>query len=102
MRGEILGERISDGKKSHTQKHSPKRYSCNTKKHPRPICQNPILGYSLKINFFQNKNQKNKIKSWQRGESKPGNQAVILGGNSRPNCTPLCPRMEKNANSRSN
>jgi len=52
--------------------------------------------------FFQNKNQKNKIKSWQRRESKPGNQAVIFGGNSRPNCTPLCPRMEKNANSRSN
>jgi hypothetical protein len=65
-------------------------------------CHNPILGYSPKINFFQNKNQKNKIKSWQRGESKPGNQAVIFGENSRSNCTPLCPRMEKNANSRSN
>jgi hypothetical protein len=46
--------------------------------------------------------KKNKIKSWQRGESKPGNQTVIFGGNSRPNCTPLCSRMEKNANSRSN
>ena len=31
------------------------------------------------------------------------NQAAIFGGNSRPNCTPLCPKMEKkNANSRSN
>jgi hypothetical protein len=26
-------------------------------------CHNPILGYSLKITFFQNKNQKNKIKA---------------------------------------
>jgi hypothetical protein len=30
------------------------------------------------------------------------NQAAIFGGSSRPNCTPLCPEMEKNANSRSN
>jgi hypothetical protein len=31
------------------------------------------------------------------------NQAVIFGGNSRPNCTPLCLKMEKKiANSRSN
>jgi hypothetical protein len=28
--------------------------------------------------FFQNKNQNNNNKSWQRGEGKPGNQAVIL------------------------
>jgi len=26
-------------------------------------CHNPILGYSPKITFFQNKNQKNKIKA---------------------------------------
>jgi hypothetical protein len=37
-------------------------------------CHNPILGYSPKIIFFQNKNNK----SWQRGEGKPGNQVVIL------------------------
>jgi len=44
--------------------------------------------------FFQNKNQKNKIKGWQCGESKPGNRAAIFGGNSRPNCIPLCPKIE--------
>jgi hypothetical protein len=26
-------------------------------------CHNPILGYSSKFTFFQNKNQKNKIKA---------------------------------------
>jgi len=32
-----------------------------------------------------------------------GNQAAIFGRGSRPNCTPLCPKMEKkNENSRSN
>jgi hypothetical protein len=31
----------------------------------------------------------------QRGESRPGNQVGIFGGNSRSNCTPLCPKIEK-------
>jgi len=38
---------------------------------------------------------KNNNKGWQCGESRSGNQATIFGGNSRPNCTPLCPKMEK-------
>jgi hypothetical protein len=47
-----------------------------------------------KFTFFQNKNKKNKIKGWQRGESRSGNQVVIFGGNSRPIYTPLCQKME--------
>jgi len=42
-------------------------------------CHNPILGYSLKINFFfKIKLNNNNNKGWQRGESKPGNQVAIL------------------------
>jgi hypothetical protein len=31
----------------------------------------------------------------QCGESRPGNQAAIFERNSRPNYTPLCPKIEK-------
>jgi len=56
-------------------------------------CHNSILGYSSKFIFFQNK--KNNNKGWQRRESKPGSQVAIFEGNSRPNCAPLCPKIEK-------
>jgi len=44
-------------------------------------CHNPILGYSPKINFFFKIKIKNNNKGWQRGESRPGNQVAIFGGN---------------------
>jgi hypothetical protein len=37
---------------------------------------------------------KKQNKGWQCGECKSGNQTVIFEGNSRPNCTPLCPKIE--------
>jgi hypothetical protein len=58
------------------------------------IPQNSLF-FKIKIN--------NNNKGWQRGESRPGNQVAIFEGNSRPNCAPLCPKMEKkNTNSRLN
>jgi hypothetical protein len=45
--------------------------------------------------FFFKIKIKNNNKGWQREESRPGNKVVIFEGNSRPNCAPLCPKMEK-------
>jgi len=66
------------------------------------VCHNPILDYSLNFIFFQNKYQKIKIKV---GNVEKGSQGINCNfeGNSRPNRTPLCLKIEKNnANSRSN
>jgi len=59
--------------------------------------------------FFKIKIKNKKNKGWQCGESRSRktakigkNQAAIFGGNSRSNCTPLCLKLNKNANSRSN
>jgi len=68
------------------------------------ICHHPILGDSPKFIFFQKTKKKIKIKNkgWQCGESRPRkaakideNQAAIFRGISRPNCTLLCPKIEK-------
>jgi hypothetical protein len=66
-------------------------------------CHNPILGYSPKINFFFK--IKIKIIIIKAGNVEKANResSCNFGGNSKPNCTPLCQKMEeKNANSRSN
>jgi hypothetical protein len=38
------------------------------------LCHNPILGYSQKITFFQNKNKKNKIKAGNVEKTDQGEQ----------------------------
>ena len=66
-------------------------------------CHNPIMGYSPKFIFFFKIKIKNNNKGCQRRESRPGSQVAIFGGNSRPNCAPLCPKIEKkNTNLRLN
>ena len=66
-------------------------------------CHNPILGCSPKFTFFQNKNKKNKNKGWQRGESRPGNQAVIFLEEIQDLIVPhYAQKWRENANSRSN
>jgi hypothetical protein len=59
------------------------------------LCHNPILGYSPKFNFFQNKNKINKIKAGNVEKAGKGIKLQFFRGNSRPNCTLLCPRMGK-------
>jgi hypothetical protein len=48
-----------------------------------------------KFLFFSKNKDKKKNKDWQRGESRLGNQVAIFGGDSRPSCTPLCPKLEE-------
>jgi hypothetical protein len=45
--------------------------------------------------FSKIKKQNKQNKGWQRGESRLENQAAIFGENSRPNCTSLCPKIER-------
>jgi hypothetical protein len=53
--------------------------------------------------FFFKIKIKNNNKDWQRRESRPGSEVAIFGGNSRPNCAPLCQKIEKkNTNLRLN
>jgi hypothetical protein len=65
-------------------------------------CHNSILGYSPKFTFFQNKNKINKIKA--NNMEKAGRrecqkyikkQAIFFLEKSKPNCTPLCPKIGK-------
>ena len=54
------------------------------------IPQNSLFSKKIKKKS-KNQNQKNKIKAAKIGE----NQAAIFGRISRPNCTLLCPKIEK-------